>query len=236
MIYPRYQENMLSPNPDKFSENVANAVRDALVELRKEGHVRPIVSELAFVGHSYGGVVSAGLAINFEKHEIPQPKVVMLCSPGTGHFKGGRLESYAAMPQGIQLLIVVNDNDWVVGDEFALKVFNEAVNVKQRNLLRQYADDYGTPALEAHHNQTYSLDTLFDCGIRNYTAKRALRISTEDAVDYNGYWKLLDAMLDCRWRGENCNYAFGGTPEQTSLGYWSDGTPIHPLEATLPGQ
>ncbi len=236
VIYPRYQENMLSPNPSKFSENVSKAVRDALAELAKEGHVRPVVSDLAFIGHSYGGVVSADLAINYEIHEIPQPKVVMLCAPGTGHFKNGRLESYADMPEDIELLIVVNDNDWVVGDEFALKVFNEAVKVKQRNLLRQYADDHGTPAIEAHHNQTYALDTLFDGGARNYTSKKALRISTEDAMDYNGYWKLLDAMLDCRRRGENCNFAFGGTAEQTSLGYWSDGTPIRPLEVSLPGQ
>ncbi len=236
VIYPRYQLNMLSPHPDKFSENVSKAVRDALSKLEEDEHVRPIVSELAFIGHSYGGVVSADLAINFKSQEIPQPKAVMLCSPGTGRLNGGRLESYAEMPDNLHLLILTNDNDWVVGDEFALKVFKEATSVKQRNLLRQFADDHGEPPLAADHNQSYSLDTLFDSGVHNYTAKRALRISTEDAVDYNGYWKLLDAVLDCRRYGTNCHYAYGGTPEQTSLGYWSDGTPIRPLEVTLPDE
>lgn len=235
VIYPRYQKNMISPHPDKFAVNVSIAIRDALAELKKEGHVFPDVEDLAIVGHSYGGVVAADLAVNFEKYEIPSPKIVMLCSPGTGRFKGGRLENYAAMPADISLLIIVNDDDKVVGDEFALKVFKEAVEVKQRNLLRQYPDSYGTPPLEAHHNQTYAVDTLFDCGIRNFTSKRALRMSREDAVDYNGYWKLLDAMLECQRSGSNCEYAFGGTPEQTSLGNWSDGTPVKPMEVWLPG-
>ena len=229
VIYPRYQQNIVSPHPDKFAGNVAKAVRDALTELGKEGHVRPIVSELAFLGHSYGGVVSAALAIQHEEYEIPRPKTVMLCAPGTGRFNGGRLNSYADMPADLHLLIVVNDNDWVVGDEFALKVFNEAVNVKQRNLLRQFADTHGTPTIEATHNQAYSLDSLLDGGIRNYTYKRALRTSTLDAVDF-AYWRLFDAMLDCRRRGENCHIAFGCTPEQTDMGQWSDGTPIRPLE------
>jgi hypothetical protein len=157
----------------------------------------------------------------------------MLCSPGTGKLKGGRLESYAAMPADLHLLIHVNNDDYVVGDEFALKVFNEAIDTPNRNLLRQFEDPHGTPPLEAHHNQTYSLDTEFDSGVRNFTANRALRISTEDAVDYYGYWKLFDALLDCSRKGQNCQYAFGGTAEQTSLGSWSDGTPIKPMEAML---
>lgn len=234
VIYPRYQENLLSPGPNKFAENTATAIRDALVELRKDGHVKPVTSHVAMVGHSYGGVIAAGLAIQFEQFEIPQPKVLMLCSPGTGKLNGGRLESYAEMPANISLLITVSEDDWVVGDEFALKVFNEATGVQQRNLLRQFADAHGEPPIEAHHNQPYSLDTAFDSGVRNYSAKKALRISTIDAVDYYGYWKLFDAMLACNRQGELCNYAFGGTPEQTSLGLWSDSVPVKPLEATLP--
>ena len=234
VIYPRYQENLFSPGPEKFAENSSKAIRDALTELRNEGHVKPVVSHLALLGHSYGGVIATDLAINFEKHEIPAPKVVMLCSPGTGKLKGGRLDSYDAMPAHLSLLITVSQDDWVVGDEFALKVFREATNVQQRNLLRQFPDPHGEPAIEAHHNQTYSLDTAFDNGVRNYSAKKALRISTVDVVDFNGYWKLFDAMLACNRQDSLCNFAFGGTPEQTSLGVWSDGVPVRALEVTLP--
>ncbi len=234
VIYPRYQKNMFMPSPNKFSENTARAIRDGLSELKSEGHVKPITSHLALVGHSYGGVIAAGLAVQFEQLGIPQPKVLMLCSPGTGRFKGGRLESYAGMPAGISMLITVSEADRVVGEEFGLKVFGEATQVQHRNLLRQFADAHGEPPIEAHHNQPYSLDTAFDTGVRNYSAKKALRISTIDAVDYNGYWKLFDALLDCDRKGTFCNFAFGGTPEQTSLGLWSDGVPLRPLEAVLP--
>ena len=55
-------------------------------------------------------------------------------------------------------------------------------------------------------------------------------------MDYNGYWKLFDALQDCTLNEENCNIAFGDTPEQRSLGNWSDGTPIKPLEVTIPAK
>jgi hypothetical protein len=125
---------------------------------------------------------------------------------------------------------MVSQDDWVVGDEFALKVFNEATNVRQRNFLRQFPDDHGEPPIEAHHNLTYSLDTAFDSGVRNYSARRALKIGTVDAVDYNGYWKLFDAMLECDRDSTFCPSAFGDTEEQASLGFWSDGIPVRPLQ------
>ncbi len=234
VIYPRYQESMFSPTPDSFAVNVSKAIRDALVELNKEGHVKPVVSNLAFVAHSYGGVVSANLAINYAAYGIPKPQALLLCSPGTGMLKAGRLESYAAMPADVHLLVMVSEHDKIVGDEFGKKLFAEAVEVPQRNFLRQFPDAHGEPQLTAEHNESYSLDTLYDCGVRNFTSKRALRVSTEDAVDYYGYWKLLDALLDCNRSGTNCEFAFGNTPQQSSLGNWSDGTPVRALEVTLP--
>ncbi len=229
VIYPRYQTNILFPGPEKFADNVATAIRYALSELEKPGHVKPIVSNLAFTAHSYGGVISCNLAINYESFEIPQPKVLMLCSPGTGKLSGGRLASYEAMPPEVSLLMIVSIDDWVVGDEFAMKVFNEAKNAKHLNLLRQVADDHGFPAIEAHHNQPYSLDEAFDTGSRSYSSNKALRIATLDPVDFYGYWKIFDAMLDCNRFDQNCNVAYGGTEKQLSLGYWSDGVPVKPL-------
>ena len=35
VIYPRYQKNLHSPRPRKFSTNVSQAIRDALIELEK---------------------------------------------------------------------------------------------------------------------------------------------------------------------------------------------------------
>ena len=38
--------------------------------------------------------------------------------------------------------------------------------------------------------------------------------------------------MDCALRNENCEYAFGDTPEQHGMGNWSDGTPVRILEVT----
>lgn len=234
VVYPRYQKNIFSPRPDDFSKNVSKAIRDALAELGNEGHVKPVLSHMAMVGHSYGGVISADLAINFAEHEIPQPKAILLCAPGSGKLKGGRLDNYADMPPDISLLIVTHEGDWVVGDEFAQKVFREATSVERRNLLHHLPDDHGTPAVLADHNQAYGVDLAFDSGARNYTSKKALRVATVDAVDFNGYWKFLDAMLDCTRTGQNCEFAFGGTNAQLGLGAWSDGEAIRPFEFLAP--
>lgn len=234
VIFPRYQKNLFTPNPRHFPENVAKAIRQALVELDTGEHVRPVADPLVMVGHSYGGTVAAYLGIHFAEFDIPQPKAIMMVSPGTGFFKGARLEDYANMPVDTRLIIVVSDDDQVVGDQLGKLVFETAVNTPNRNLIRQYPDDHGEPEITAGHNQAYALYTAFDNGMHNFSYQRALRIASTDAVDHHGYWKLLDALIDCTSRGDNCNFALGNTPEQRSLGNWSDGTPVREFEVTLP--
>ena len=234
VIYPRYQKNLLTPRPNAFAKNAAKAINDALIELRKEGHIKPIVEPLAIVGHSYGGTISADLGVNFERYNIPQPKAIMLVSPGTSVLKGGRLKTYEGMPADTKLLITLSQHDHVVGNEFGELVFHTAIHTKERNLIRQYTDKTGSPKISAGHNESYSLDKDFDNGIRNVTAKRALSVSKLSALDYNGYWKLFDALLDYTKTGKNKKYVFGNTPEQKSLGNWSDGSPIRSLEIEVP--
>lgn len=237
VIYPRYQKNMMSPKPDDFADNVAQGIRDALVYLTTESPVRPThLDHLPYVGHSYGGVIACDLAIHHEEQGLPPSSVIMMCAPGTSWMKGGRLEHYEALPSNLLLLAVVSVDDETTGDEFANKVFNEAIQVKDRNLLRQYPDHHGKPAITAGHNQSYSVDLEFDAGFRNYTSRRALRISTLDPMDYYGYWKWFDALLDCSHNGTHCELVFGATPEQVSMGNWSDGTPIRPVEVVLPAE
>ncbi len=234
VIYPRYQKNVYFPRPPKFSKMVSKAIRDALVMMENKHFVQPITRNLTMVGHSYGGVISADLATNFEAHNIPKPVAIMLCSPGTGPLKGGVLDSYENLPDDLKMIVMVSNGDRTVGDVFGIKVFEEATNVVQRNFIRQYADVSISPKHTHGHNESYALDFDFDNGVRNFTARRALRIGKTDNVDYYGYWKIFDALLDCSRNNKNCEYAFGNTTEQKSLGKMSDGTPLKTLEITLP--
>jgi len=233
VVFPRYQHGILTSSPKIFAQNASVAINNAKEELNNLG-INANWDNLSFAGHSYGGVIISDLAANYSTYQIPKPKAVMLCSPGTGPFKGGRLESYEKLEADIHLLVMVSDNDYVVGDKFGYLVFNSAQNVINKNFIRQYQDNHGTPHIGAHHNQCYSIDLELDSGYRNITTRRALRISKIDVVDYNGYWKLFDALRDCALEDSNCIYAYGDTEEQRSLGNWSDGTAIHKLEISLP--
>lgn len=231
VIFPRYQRNLFCPRPKRFGDYCARAIRDALTELEKAEHVRPKADHLIIAGHSYGGVVTADLGVNFREYKIPRPKALLLCSPGTGPFKGGRLKTYEAMPADTKLVIMAGEGDWVVGDEFARLVFETAVHTPERNLIYQYRDPRG---IGAGHSQSYAIDLQFDTGRRNPTARRALRRGPANAVDYYGYWKILDGLISCVESGHFCRYALGDTLEQGLLGYWSDGRPVKPLEVIVP--
>lgn len=217
VIYPRYQKSVFSPNPDKFSPNVVTGIQNALEIIEKgEEHIPVNEKELCIVGHSYGGIIAAEITAHWEEYEIPKPKGIFLCAPGTGPFKAGKLDSYEVLPADLNLLVMVNEKDFIVGDEMGVKIFETATNTPRRNLIRQVIDsDNG---ISAGHNEAYAVDEDFDSGHLNYTAKKALRIGRTNAIDYYGYWKLFDALIDCSRNGAYCEYAFGDTPEQRNLG------------------
>ncbi|RMG79901.1 MAG: alpha/beta fold hydrolase, partial [Bacteroidetes bacterium] len=234
VIFPRYQAHLLYPLPNAFADYVAKGIRSALDELKKAGHVRPIFEPLAVVGHSFGGAIAADLTIHYKKYGIPAPKAVFLCAPGTGFVSMGRLSTYAGMPPDVQLLIMVSEDDYVVGDELGVQIFKEATRTPNRNLIRQFRDRSQSPGISAWHNESYSLDETFDAGFRNRTINRALWMASLDAVDFYGYWKFFDALLECSRSGTWCEYAFGNTPEQRFAGHWPDGTPIKAFEIEVP--
>lgn len=234
VIYPRYQRNLFSPSPKHFAENVVEAIHNALDTLRQDNHVAPITDHFSLVGHSYGGVLSANLAVYYKRYSIPKPEALMLVSPGTGPFKGGLLNDYNDIPEDTNLIVMVSDRDHTVGDKIGKRIFNTAIKVENRNLIRQYSDYHGTTRLTSGHDESYSIDKDFDTGVRNFTAKRALKISRLNTIDYLGYWKIFDALNNYTRYGTDKEYVFGNTKQQQSLGYWSDGTEVRPLEITLP--
>jgi len=232
VVYPRYQKNLMTPRPDKFGKNVAQAIQDAQKELENRKDIVALWEDLTFVGHSYGGVVSADLATNYVDYNIPQPKAIMLVSPGTAYLKKGRLESYESIPKETKVLAIVSNDDKTTRDEFGILVYETAVNTPNRILYRQFADAYAPAPITAGHNESYSVDLDFDAGFRNYTAKRALRISQENALDYNGYWRLFDALIACQRSGEDCDLAFG--KEGFDLGNKENGERLGVFGVSIP--
>ncbi|MCB0596675.1 MAG: hypothetical protein KDD28_21485 [Phaeodactylibacter sp.] len=236
VIYPRYQKNLFSPSSKQFAANASTAIRNALEELRTGDHVRPEDKGMILAGHSYGGAISAYLGVNYEELNIPKPEGILLASPGTGPLNGALLDSYEGMPEDVRLLAMVSVNDHVVGEKLGRLIFETATSTAQRNLIIQYPDAYGDPAIGAGHNESYALDADFDAGIHNLSYRRAIGVAKLDAIDYYGYWKLLDALMDCVRQGENCEVAFGNTEAQRNMGCWSDGKKVRELEVVVPGE
>lgn len=234
VIYPRYQNNLFSPGSRQFPGTASTAIRNAFQELKKGDHVRPVENGLILAGHSYGGAISAYLGVHYEELGIPKPAGILLASPGTGPLNGARLDSYEDMPEEIALLVMASVNDHVVGQELARIVFETAVNTPKRNFILQHPDEHGEPAIGAGHNESYALDSDFDAGIHNLSYRRAIGVARIDAIDYYGYWKLLDALMDCVRSGENCEVAFGNTEAQRYMGCWSDGQKVRELEVLAP--
>ena len=231
VIFPRYQKNLYYPKAKHFAENDAKAIKKALEVLRTQpNHTRPITTQFTLVGHSYGGTVSALLAAEYQRFGIPKPMAVMLVQPGTSKLKGGRLADYSNIPTDTKLFIITSQEDWVVGDELGEIVFRTATKTPQRAWVKLYRDFHGSVDLHALHAEPYSMDYAFDSGMRNYTAKRAIRRNRLNTIDYYAFWMRLDALLDCTRINQNCNICFGNTPTQSDMSVWSDGIPVRPLK------
>jgi pimeloyl-ACP methyl ester carboxylesterase len=235
VIYPRYQKNLVWPRPNGFPDNAAKGIRDALSLLRKEGHVKPLIEKVTYIGHSYGGVTAAYLGTRWEKMRVPKPSAMLLCEPGSGPFKGARLTDYSALPADLNLLVVVGEDDYVVGGEFGALVFQTAVNTPNRNLVVQRRDTSAQGHwVLATHSEPYAYDLDFDTGLRNYTARRVFNTAVLNEVDFNCYWKFADALMAYTRHGRDREFVFGGTPQQRYLGHWPDGRPMRLMDVILP--
>ena len=228
VIFPKYQQND-GTFFSTYTPNAATGIIDAFDELNANvNRVKPRMNHIAMIGHSFGGVITANLAIEYNSYGVPKPKCFMLCEPGPGT-SSGHLPTYSDMDTDYKTLIIVGDDDIIVGNSFGKMIFDSTnIPTSQKNYIIQYADS--PPTIEATHNEPLAANNNYDGGTIATVITAAYVASKEDAVDYYCYWKLADALLSCAFYGTDCEYGFGDTPEQRFMGNWSDGSPITELE------
>lgn len=219
VIYPAWQA---ADSPvgvgDTYLPNTWAGVRSAVEWLadRYPGAVDP--DRTAVIGHSAGGLLAAQYAVSAGSEGLPVPTVLMSMMPG-GCSPCGSVAAALEMPVALDgdldpstLALLINaEGDPVVGLGTSLRVWAELGQLPedQRGQLTMVTDDHGSPALVAEHN-TPQTDGP----------------GQPDAYDTNGLWRLLDALLSCRFDGTSCDAALSGGPERTAVGDWSDGTPV----------
>jgi len=225
VIFPKYQLNDASV-PSTYTPNAIVGITDALNELNTNpARVKPRMEHFAIIGHSYGGVITSNLVTEYATYGTPKPQCFMLCEPGTGGINTGRINSYVGMNTDYNALIIVGENDIVVGNSFGREIYDSTlISTTHKNYITQLEDSYGSPALEATHNEPLAADNTYDGGTVSAVITGGYVAAKTDAVDFYCYWKLADALLNCTFYGTNCEYAFGDTDEQRFMGLWSDGT------------
>lgn len=195
VVFPYYQDNLFAPSPDEFHLYAATAIRDALDLLKTTDSLpRPKGNRIDFIGHSFGGAISARLASEPELHDLPPTGNLLLAMAGTGLIRKGRLDDYSGIPADVRLTVVVAANDKVVGNRFSATVYETATQVR-RKLWINLTEKPGSPALKASHNEVCSRNNLLDNGERQLNYSRTIRNKMNlDAHDSLAFWRTFDWM------------------------------------------
>jgi hypothetical protein len=236
VVYPKYQNNSLTTPAENFTPNAAISVKQAIDTLLIGNFVKPRIENYAYIGHSFGGVISSNLTLLADSLGLPQPKALMPSQPGHGGFTQALLPSYKNFKPELKMLMIVGDNDAVVGSSFARLLYDSAiyVNPEYKNLATHFFDNHGYPNIEATHNEPLSWSSKYDSGDYNSVVNGSLAASKLDAVDFYCYWKLSEALINCAFYNTNCNYAFCQTNEQKNMGNWSDNIAVKELKIEAP--
>lgn len=214
LVFPVYQDRS-STDGTRYTDNALAALKAALSRLQDGSHAKPDLASFLILGYSAGGVIATNLTVRAEKSGLPVPKTLMAVSPGgcancsifaVNNFTLDQPAELATIPAATKLLVVVGNQDIIVGKSAASLIWQSTaqIPVVNKNYLEFDTDNYGTPGLVADHGMA----------------------TRRNAFNYNGIWKLFDGLESCSIAGTLCEVALGNTPQQRSLGAWSDGTPV----------
>ena len=228
VIFPRYQ-NDVGTMPQEFLPNTLAAIRDGLGVLNDGvGHVRPDSGRFALIGHSAGANLAAQVAAeSADPHsDIPAPQAVIALMPG--EIVPMPKPSLSHIPATTLMLVVVGDEDLVVGDLRGRQIFAEATAIPRRKRFILFRSDrHGFPPLIAEHTAPTGVHPRLDSGEGIF---RSLQLSFSDvnALDRAGFWRMADLTLDAAFRGKTLDDVTRDQEQFRHLGYWSDGRKVNP--------
>jgi dienelactone hydrolase len=229
VIFPRYQKDV-GTLPADFLPNSLEAVRDALGVLHDGvGHVRPDTERFALIGHSAGGNLAAQIgAVSSDPHaDIPIPRAIITVMPG--EVLPMREPNLARIPGTTLLVVIVGEDDLVVGDLRGRQIFAGATAVppSRKRFILFRTDRHGFPPLIAEHTAPTGVHHRLDNGEGVF---RSLQLSFGDvnALDRAGFWRISDLTLNAAFAGQTLDEAARDEERFRHLGFWSDGRKVIP--------
>ena len=229
VIFPRYQ-NDVGTMPQDFLPNALAAIRDALAVLHDGvGHVRPDPARFALIGHSAGGNLAAQIAaVAADPHaDIPVPQALIALMPG--EIIPMREPSLSRIPATTLMIVVVGEEDLVVGDLRGRQIFAEATAIprSRKRFILFRSDRHGFPPLIAEHTAPTGVHPRLDNGEGIF---RSLQLSFGDvnALDRAGFWRMTDLTLEAAFSGKTLDDVTRDQEQFRHLGFWSDGRKVNP--------
>jgi hypothetical protein len=197
---------------DHAEEDLVPAMREAMAELARSGHVPADWTRFAAIGFSFGGWYAPVYAADAAAAGLPVPQAVF----STVAFDPGENPDLSGISPQTRIVVLVGEGDVQWSDRGARRIWGAltVVPADHRSFVRLRNDLHGSPALFADH----------------HAPATALYGGTLNTLDWYGTWKLGDALMSCAFAGQDCQYALGNTPEERFMGYWSDGVPVAELE------
>lgn len=213
VVYPDYQDaGVFAGGQDRYIENMFTGIGDALTGLG----LRP--EKVHVVGHSLGAVLTMVYGTTALEHGLPPAASLMLIEPGgcancgNGIGFGVPVPLDHPLPEDSLVSIVAGADDALVGssDADVLSTMASDVPAERQRFVMVRGDAHGTVALVADH--------LFP--------QTAGSGGEEDALDWYGLWRPLDALILCADSGQECDTALGTSDAALNMGRWSDGIPV----------
>ena len=228
VIFPRYQ-NDVGTLPQDFLPNSLAAIRDGLGVLHAGvGHVRPDPGRFVLIGHSAGGNLAAQIAaVAADAHaDVPVPQLVVALMPG--EVIPTREPSLSRIPATTRLVVVVGDEDLVVGDLRGRQIYAEATAIPRayKRFILFRSDRHGHPPLIAEHTSPTGVHPRLDNGEGIFHALQR-SLGDVNALDRAGFWRMTDLTMEAAFNGKSLDDVTRDEERFRHLGYWSDGRKVN---------
>ena len=239
VIYPVYQLSA-DTSPQVVTRNAAQADRRGIEALQRQRDLRPDPQRVLYVGYSMGAAISLNLALDPARYALPAPRALVLEAPGdayhVAHGDDARsiIGEVEKLPADLPVAILTGSADTSIGLPTARKLAARLCQIRadRRVLMVLPSDEHAGKNVHAAHGSPGAPDTRYDFALKRNDIPTQIpgRNSFEPSgslnqLDFYGYWKVIDAMVDSLPERSLPDAVFGnGTPAQRYLGAWPDGT------------
>ena len=248
VLFPAYQASDTT-SPQTVVTATAQAERAMLAQLKTRG-ITPDPQRVVYYGYSMGAAISLALAVEAAAEHLPLPQALVLVAPGDAFHvaKGPDAKSIippmSALRSTLPVAVVTGADDKFIGLPTARKLAAAMCNTKadRRVLMLLPSDAHGSVTIHATHaapgapdsRYTIALETPLPEVPKHIAGRKGFEESASlNQLDFFGFWKVLDAVLDSLAVAPSTSPQYvpppvvfrEGTRGRLYMGAWPDGSP-----------